>query len=902
MKDRTKENLNIVIKYSILFAVMVIGVYFFFLLEHKSFIQYGDGYRQGYFWTVELKHNLEALFSGEGFSRWTWFRGLGAETTLPTDPFNLIAALFPVGYIELGYTFAVLLRIYCSGLAFIAFLREVNIDAYKCIITALCYAFSGWIVSTGLIQANFIINTVLFPLLLLGIERIYKSKSPWIFIVTVAYYLIRNLVFAYMAAIMAVLYIFIRYFAYNDKFNAKEYAVKIGSFIGYGVIGILISMIVLIPSFLQLSGASTEAASANNALLYPASHYYGFINKLIAARVDGYGGYAYFGISAALMMMLPIGFRNFSIKKTSAVMTLICFVMLMFPFFNRMFNGFSYSTGRWVFMFLFFIIWCVAEVIDIEYLKEKKNIIIMAVTWCVMVMASFGLHLIGLIFLTEEMLVFIGMSLTAALAVLMTIIVKGEGERVKKLKIVIITGTILLAIVISYSFSFYGNIDVFLKKNAVNKQLEKSTQRVGNQIDDDGFYRIDQVDGICVHKLLSKPANETLWWQTKSIYTYDSKVPADYLRFNKLVGNNSGYTERVATFSNDNRMGLDLLLGVKYFLGNDINEEEPSSQYAGYGFNDSIIIDGVEVLQNKYDVGLGFIHKNHIKESEFEKLTRLEREQALLQAVVVSNDEAVNLDDKNEICAEDVRTEIKNISYEVVDTYDLDIKDGNIIAEDHDAYFTIKVKDVNKSQLILSFDNLIRKHETRAEGGAFEILCENEVLTKKAYNKLGNQGMTDIYDYDINMGYYDHYNGTIKVTLSEPGVYEFDKLYVSAMGVDLYDECAEQIVNNKYNVTEYSNKHVAGTVDSDNGGILYLSVLNNRNWDIYIDGQKAEKLKSANIAFTGVVIEAGEHDVELRYSNKDILIGTAVSIVGLLAMIVVCAYVWYNKRKRNKAL
>ena len=69
-------------------------------------------------------------------------------------------------------------------------------------------------------------------------------------------------------------------------------------------------------------------------------------------------------------------------------------------------------------------------------------------------------------------------------------------------------------------------------------------QRVGNKIQDSDFYRVDQVQGISVENLLTKYANESLWWKTKSIYTYDSKIPSALLEYNKLVGNNQDYVER----------------------------------------------------------------------------------------------------------------------------------------------------------------------------------------------------------------------------------------------------------------------------------------------------------------------------------------------------------------------
>ena len=123
--SRRKENLLMTVQYTLLFCILVLGVYGVLILTHRSFIQGGDGYKQGYFWTVELKKQIESLMAGDGMSLWSWSKGLGmdVQTNYILDPFNWFAASFPAGYIELGYTLSVILKMYCGGLAFLAFMR-----------------------------------------------------------------------------------------------------------------------------------------------------------------------------------------------------------------------------------------------------------------------------------------------------------------------------------------------------------------------------------------------------------------------------------------------------------------------------------------------------------------------------------------------------------------------------------------------------------------------------------------------------------------------------------------------------------------------------------------------------------------------------------------------------------
>ena len=152
--NRKKENLLTAVQYTLLFCVLILGVYGVLILSHRSFIQGGDGYKQGYFWTVELKKQIESLAAGDGMSLWSWSKGLGmdVQTNYILDPFNWIAASFPAGYIELGYTLAVILKMYFGGLAFLAFMRYAGAGVFESLFGSISYVFAGYFIVIGLID------------------------------------------------------------------------------------------------------------------------------------------------------------------------------------------------------------------------------------------------------------------------------------------------------------------------------------------------------------------------------------------------------------------------------------------------------------------------------------------------------------------------------------------------------------------------------------------------------------------------------------------------------------------------------------------------------------------------------------------------------------------------------
>lgn len=868
--------------FTICFIVVAMGIFAMFILLDRTFIQFGDAFRQGYFWIAEIKHNLESMFNGEGYPVWSWSRGTGLELSYVTDPFNILAALFPWNHLELGYSLALVVKMYLAGLAFIAFGREVGLSQYQCLIGGVFYTFCTWTINISLMQARFVIIIALFPILFLAVDRIYKGKSPLLFILIVGYIIIENSYLAYMAGIISVMYIFLRYFAYAENFSISGYMKKMGTFVAYGFVGILVSSIVLVQRFLRVQAASTESSDAGIDLLY-SSHFYQSIGKNIISEglLDGY---TYIGIPIFAIMLLAVAFRKVNARNTPVLMVLIMFGMMLFPFFGSMFNGFSYNSGRWYYMIPLFGIWAAVSNLNINRLKEKGNIIAMAAGLGVIAVSTIGFAFAGICSLDIHALAFIGVNIIGGLIILICF-VYGKNRmtrRTLQLAVLVITcGTLVVA----WNGSLYGNMGKFVHDGDMYKMLMSSTQRVANRIDDDDFYRVDQVNWINVNQEMKIPPNENLWWQSKSIYIYDSKLPATITELNRLVGNSYGYSKRVYMLSNDNRAGLDYIYGVRYFLGDDKKHKRTGAdEYAGYGFESSGIIDGVNIYKNKYDVGLGFAYNKCIRRSEFEKLLPLEREQALLQAVVIP-DEDIKKISIGEVKAEDINTDIKEVGYEITDTDGVEFDGSLLKATKGNASFCLKVDNAPAGQLIVSFDNFIKGTGDVSESFKFE--CENERLKEAADNEQTNQSIFNIRDYNLNMGYYTDYSGKIRVTLDGEGTYKLDRIRVSSMNMEIYDTYAQERSRQLLDVVSYDDQTVEGTVDLEEKGFLFISITKPGNWNVYIDGMLTDKISGANIAFMGIEVPAGKHSVELSYDNRVEKIGIMASLAGLIIGIAV---------------
>ena len=85
------------------------------------------------------------------------------------------------------------------------------------------------------------------------------------------------------------------------------------------------------------------------------------------------------------------------------------------------------------------------------------------------------------------------------------------------------------------------------------------------------------------------------------------------------------------------------------------------------------------------------------------------------------------------------------------------------------------------------------------------------------------------------------------------------------------------------NLTSFRQNRIAGSVRLDQKSILVLQTPFDRGWTALQDGQAAATLK-ADVGLLGVALDAGEHQVELRYRTPFLRTALAVSVVSLLLL------------------
>ena len=94
-------------------------------------------------------------------------------------------------------------------------------------------------------------------------------------------------------------------------------------------------------------------------------------------------------------------------------------------------------------------------------------------------------------------------------------------------------------------------------------------------------------------------------------------------------------------------------------------------------------------------------------------------------------------------------------------------------------------------------------------------------------------------------------------------------------------------------ITGHSQNRIDGRIRLARRKLLFFSIPYDKGWSATVDG-RAARLRLVNIGFMGLPLDAGEHEVELRFTPPLRKPGAIVSLAGLAVYGFLFA-VWRNR-------
>ena len=872
IKDFFKDHLVYFI-YSILFLIMIVGVYWVFIKQGKSFIWYRDGVKQHFLFLYDFNEIIRNIFQN-GFSTFSLNIGLGLDVIgqysyyVIGDPFVIISFFFPMDKLQYAYSLMILARIFCIGFAYIFFCRYKKKECIPTLIGAIIYSFCGYVLYAGIRHPYFLNALILLPLLFIGVEKLIKEDKKIFLTFIIFISAISNYYFLYILTALSVIYGIVTYI-----FDVKEKTVKgffillLKAAICY-IIGILMSAIIFLPSILAF--IDSARIDSNPILKYSKNLYDNFLLSYIKLRIN-----TWTAVQISVICIPFIGLLLCRWKENKKLLTLIGIttLMLLIPLAGSLMNGFSYPVNRFSFMSSFLLAYAVTSLYKKKFDYTAKELCFMG---------FFSSIFINITYMTMDysknnarsMLINIHVLIAIFIVLIFNYFIKND--KLKKYIYVLSNISVIIGVMISilYNARFYyihTYIEQFNKYSETNNIYQTEHHNIDNfkeAIDyilenDNSIYRIGKY-----------PVDIQ---NTSILYNYNG-ISSFYSISNKNIYNLEKEMEinnysATSMEDNDNRTQIDSVFGMKYYICDKDNE-----QYVPYGFSLYKSLEDTNIYINNKYLSLGIFYDKYLDKEQYNNLTQIEKQNAILEYAKI--DEDLNNVEKGNINS--VKDNIEEVNLKIISDEEENIK--------------LDFETESKGELYLVINN-VKFNPKKIDNSSYKVaVTYGKISNKESVNDRISPYYIEKNNFVLNLGQVQDDNNKIELKFThDKGKLSYDDIKLYVIKNSSYEEQIEKLKETKFENMKIDGNNISGKINNDKNGILQLSIPYSEGWKVFVDG-KEQELLNVNTAFIGVELDAGEHNVEFKYTTPGLNLGIIISIIGFALFIGIIIY----ERKRIK--
>lgn len=893
--------------YTLMFLLMCIVAFLPFFTEGKSFV-WGAGVEDG------LSQHFSALaYYGEALREffcnllaghpklvmWDMSLGYGADilSTLNYyaigDPLNLLYGFVSPKNTETMYDFMIVLRMYLAGITFIMYARKMKKRSYGTVIGALVYVFSGFCFRLGLRHPFFINPMIYFPLLCLGIEKIYQRERPYVFIFAVCVSAMSNYYFLYMLTIFAVIYAWIRFYKYTEENKMKNFFLTILKFGMYYTLGIAMAAVILLPSVIGFlgNGRYGKGVDWKSLIVYPGKYYLLFIENFIGYGNMGSNTNAGYLPIVGIVVLFTLFSQRMKHKKYR-VAFIASIIALILPIFGYAFNGFSYANNRWAFALSFIVALLTAEMYPRLFVMSKRQQIgigagiIIYTVFCIIVNAS-----------GEEILknkgIMAACGLIAVFYILLLIFQRLGYDTQKRIVRVSMAILLLISVGVHGYYRFdpkgYAYTQEFMDQGQAYRTLKEDNIRMLSKVNDPSVYR--------VHAEGYRYKNYGLINHLNTIsgyYSITAKCVTDTIKGYDTLG--MQYADKYKGV--DQRLGLLSLAGVKYITvahNSQVAKDVSSKGDVPYGVEKLRKKGNITLYKNKYALPFAYAYDSYMTEQQYEQLNGIGKEQAMLAQIILNQHPA----DK-EIQHNEQRNgpDIQTIS----------LPETRISSPKGKKYADITVPVEKDKETYLYFKNLVYHGKkngddkfilTGRKGTKGILVTQNDVQQKIHIQSTFNPYYFGRKDYIVKINHQtSKAKEKVRLNFLSPGEYEFDDIsLITVPKKDVLARLKERKENSMKQI-QYEGNHFRGVYHAKKDQILCVTIPYSKGWKATVNGNRT-KIYKANGMFMGIIMKKGTQSVKLDYETPGLKIGAWISLVAWIGLGI---YGLYFEKYRKKLL
>lgn len=929
-------------EYTILFIFLALCIFGTYLVTGHTFILSKDAFNQHLPLLAKYREALVSFFHHPRLNFWSWQMGLGSDTfqvysyyTIG-DVFSYLALLFPAAKITLAYQVINIIRMYCVGLAFVYFAQHFKFRNSVILMGATTYLVNSFLLYACIAQPFFTTPFIIFPLIVVQIERILQEGSPWPLAGAFTWMLVSNYYLAYVLGIGSFLYLVLRVGThYRRTLNYGKALLKLAF---ATITSVLLSAVLLVPEIIAVTNSTrTGSLFANGLKTYPL-YYYLFLPKSLIN-----GGQWYFMFWSALGIV-SIGFIAlvyiYSRPRKYPLLTIslgLALIMLLIPAVGAFFNGMMSASNRWtllIYLPLAMAVCILAE--NIPTLDQKTMAVL---SWAT------GIYLIVLIatfFFDNENDIFMPVIfLIGSLMVIWLIHLNKLAHPYRWLLAI----TMLNAGVNAIYAAFPYNGDFSSSMLSRGEYQAITSNRYGNldqDLKNNSFYRVST---ISQNKIIDGPNLDNDL--TSGLHNIDSyySLQNKYLgQFNTSLQNNQ-YQANIPIRQVDDRTIMNNFFGVKYLFVQS-NGDNATKIPAGYFLDkatdpvinydegqpsnpqskDEFVPTQTMRYKTNYAFPLLYWQDNYISKKDYQSLSPTEKERVLATGVLVDKQAKLR-----GMKAAKLKTHVYPLKSELVsnrlnkvnpakltytdseETYQLQLpelqskkmqqklKGSELHIEFSKIKYTpfsmkeqIAYEQAHLKETVLNPGNVINQRYTHYRYWRYHVLNGSPDISFKLNvgSKFGTatieqarQSTLSLFKHvtnsTLNIGYYD---GKLPTSLtfqpSKLGTYELKYRVVAEKLDNNYYREVKTLQRHRLENVKFKRNQVQGTIKTTHPGVLTSSIPYSTGWSVKVNGKKATTLRT-NQAFLGVYLPAGTHHVTFSYELPGIKLGALLSLIGL---------------------
>lgn len=535
----------------------------------------------------KLRHGGSLLYS--------WDVGMGVNFAALyayylASPLNFLIILCPKGFVIEFMTYMIVLKTGLSGLSMAHYLRRHSrTNDLGCAFFGVFYALSGYMAAYSW-NIMWLDCILLFPLVMLGFERMMRRQKPFLYTVTLGLCILSNYYISIMICIFLVLY-FVCMLVLDGVSSLRVFLKRSAYFALFSLLAGGMAAVTLLPEIFALG------YTASGEFNFPKTftQYFTIFDMLARhiANVETETGLdhwpnIYCGVAVLMFLVLYVLDKRIHIREKAVYLTLLVFFYLSFSVnvLNFIWHGFHYPNSlpcRQSFIYIFLVLlMCYRAYTHLGLLEMQKINLAFAL--------SVGYVLLAQRFVTDaafHFIVFYAALLYLALYYLCIYLWKHRRRARALVSILaLVLVTVEAAVNMTVTSVTTTSRTSYVRDNADVEALVKAVRQT-----DTGFYRFE--------KMTRKTKDDGAWMNFPSVSIFSSTAYAHASDFFKLLGCESSTNAYSITGSTPL---VNMLFGVKYGI---YSETPEMPEFRGLFYVDSQ--GDTEIYENAYSLAAGFL-------------------------------------------------------------------------------------------------------------------------------------------------------------------------------------------------------------------------------------------------------------------------------------------------------